>query len=242
MTYPLIPKNVADYSERPNLVDYAAVRCGFDWVEARALLDGLPRDRGLNIAYEAVDRHLQGPRADRVAIRWLGKTGERQDLIYRDLAAATNRFANVLRQLGLGPGDRVFVLLGRVAELYVAVLGALKAKCVACPLFSAFGPEPIATRLDIGEARLLVTSDALYRRKVEGLRSRLGNLTHVILVDDGPALRDTMRWKMLMAAASDDFEVPATDPADMALLHFTSGTTGRPKGAIHVHEPSLRTM
>jgi acetyl-CoA synthetase len=239
VTYPLIPKNVADYLERPNLIDYAVVRSGFDWAEARAFLDGLPRDRGLNIAYEAVDRHLQGPRAERVAIRWLGKTGERQDLTYRNLAAATNRFANAMRQLGLGPGDRVFVLLGRVPELYVAVLGALKAKCVACPLFSAFGPEPIATRLDIGDARVLVTTDALYRRKVEPLRNRLPNLAHVILVDDGLPLLGTMRWKMLMAAVSDDFEVPATDPEDMALLHFTSGTTGRPKGAIHVHEAVL---
>ena len=98
-----------------------------------------------------MDRHANGPRHDRVALRWIGKSGERIDLTYQALAAATSRFANVLNGLGLGAGGRVFVLLGRVPELYIAALGELKAKCVVSPLFSAFGPEPIATRLEIGD-------------------------------------------------------------------------------------------
>ena len=116
------------------------------------------------------------------------------------------------------------------------MLGALKAKCVVSPLFSAFGPEPIATRLDIGDGQVLVTTEALYRRKVEALRGRLPKLAHVILVDDGDPVAGTWRWRALMAGASDQFVIPPTSPEDMALLHFTSGTTGRPKGAIHVHE------
>ena len=90
-----------------------------------------------------------------------------------NLADETNRFANVLRELGVQPGDRVFLLLGRIPELYIAALGALKARCVVSPLFSAFGPEPLATRLEIGDGRVLVTTEALYRRKVEGLRDAL---------------------------------------------------------------------
>lgn len=134
----------------------------------------------------------------------------------------------------------MFVLAGRIPELYVAVLGALKAKCVASPLFSAFGPEPIATRLMIGEGRILVTTEALFRRKVAPIRSRLPRLEYVILVsEDGetPAnISGTLDWRSLVETQSPDFVIPPTAPEDHALLHFTSGTTGRPKGAIHVHD------
>ena len=113
-----------------------------------------------------------------MALRWIGKTGERRDYSYRELALATNRLANALQSMGVKSGDNVFVLLGRVPELYVAILGALKMKCVVTPLFSAFGPEPIATRMEIGDARVLVTTETLYRRKVEALRGRLPRLEH----------------------------------------------------------------
>ena len=232
----LIAKDLARFRRQPNLIDYAATRTAFDWATARSLLDGLPGGRGLNIAHEAVDRHATGPRAARVALRWLGKDGERREFTYRQLAAETNRFANALGGLGLGQGGSVFVLLGRVPELYIAMLGALKARCVASPLFSAFGPEPIATRLQIGDGQVLVTTEALYRRKVAALRGQLSKLAHVILIDDGPPVAGTVRWRELMATAGDDFTIPPTSPDDMALLHFTSGTTGRPKGAIHVHD------
>jgi acetyl-CoA synthetase len=223
----------------PNLADYEALCRRFHWTDARAMLDGLPHGRGLNIAHEAVDRHAVGPRAGRTALRWLGRKGQIRMLTYRELAKETNRFANALRGLGVQPGERVFLLLGRIPELYVAALGALKARCVVSPLFSAFGPEPLATRLQIGDGRVLVTTEPLYRRKVEGLRSRLPGLTHVMLVgEDGAttAVAGTIDWGGHVAAANSAFEIPPTAPGDHALLHFTSGTTGRPKGAIHVHE------
>ncbi|KAB2839841.1 acetate--CoA ligase, partial [bacterium] len=144
----------------------------------------------------------------------------------------------LLGHLGLRKGDRVFGLLGRVPELYVTALGALKAGAVFCPLFSAFGPEPIQTRLSLGEGKLLVTTAALYQKKVAAIRSSLPNLKHVILVD-AAATTETLGWREAMAASSPDFVVPPTDPEDLALLHFTSGTTGKPKGALHVHQAIL---
>jgi acetyl-CoA synthetase len=230
---PIIHKPALANRPAPNLTDYAATCAAFTWQAARAALDGLPGG-GLNIAHEAVDRHAAGPHGGHTALRWIGKDGARRDWTYRELAAATNRFANALQGLGIKPGDVVFLLLGRVPELYIAMLGALKAKAVVSPLFSAFGPEPIATRIEMGHGRLLVTTEALYRRKVQAIRSRLPSLEHVVLIDG--AAPDTQAWTTLVANASDRFEIPPTDPQDPALLHFTSGTTGRPKGAIHVHE------
>jgi acetyl-CoA synthetase len=223
----------------PNLVDYDAACRDFTWEGARRLLAGLPSGRGLNIAHEAVDRHAAGAQGARVALRWLGKGGLTENLTYGRLAKLSNRFANVLQALGVGKGDRVYALTGRIPALYVAALGTWKNRGVFCPLFSAFGPEPLRTRLAIGEARVLVTTPALYERKVAALRSTLPHLQHVILVADGAAARaipGTRDYQMLMDAAGDDFTIPPTAPDDPALLHFTSGTTGRPKGALHVHE------
>jgi acetyl-CoA synthetase len=237
--YPRIVKPREALRVPPNLTDYEAVRRDFTWPGARARLDGLPGGQGLNIAHEAVDRHATGPLADRQVLRWLGQSGARRVFTYRDLRAETNRFANALRHLGVQEGESVFVLAGRIPELYIAVLGALKAKCVVSPLFSAFGPEPIATRLGIGAGRVLVTTEPLYRRKVAAMRSQLTSLQHVILVPDESAPTEvpgTLDWRRLVDGQSADFVIPPTDPQDHALLHFTSGTTGRPKGAIHVHE------
>ena len=218
-----------------NLADYDLAVREFSWDRARARLDGLPGGRGLNIAHEAVDRHAAGPRRDAVALRCVAKDDTVTDITYADLARQTSRFANVLRSLGVDRGERVFSLLTRVPALYVAALGTLKNASVFSPLFPAFGPEPIRERLRIGDAKVLVTSAELYQRKIAPIRDTLPALEHVLIVGEQPDDK-TMSLAAALAAADDQFEIPATDPEDMALLHFTSGTTGKPKGAVHVHE------
>ena len=235
-----IHKQPAARGPVPNLMDHAVTAAQFSWNDARRWLDGLPGGAGLNIAYEAVDRHLLHGRGDKVAIRWIGKSGERQEFTYADLAQATNQFANALHDLGVMPGERVFVLMGRLPELYVAVLGALKARCVVTPLFSAFGPEPIVTRAEMGDARVLVTTPELYQRKIRDVRERLPGLKHVVVVGAAPSDEPGVHpWGVLVSPASTRYTIGHTDPESMALLHFTSGTTGRPKGAVHVHEAVL---
>jgi acetyl-CoA synthetase len=100
------------------------------------------------------------------------------------LRQLTNRFANVLQGLGYKAGARVFVLAGRIPELYISVLGTLKHRSVSCTLFSAFGPEPIHTRLTMGGAQVLVATETLYRKKIADLRAGLPLLKHVILIGD----------------------------------------------------------
>ena len=220
-----------------NLADYDSTCRTFTWDGARAELDGLP-DGGLNIAYEAVDRHVAHGRGDKTALRWIGRDLSRKDFSYNDLSVETNRFANVLSNLGVGKGDRVYSLLGRIPELYVAALGTLKNGSVFSPLFSAFGPEPIKARTSIGEAKVLVTTASFYKRKIASWRHEVPSLEHILLVDgtDADMPPNTLSLSDLMAEASPAFDIVSTAADDMALLHFTSGTTGRPKGAIHVHE------
>ena len=197
------------------------------WEAARGRLDGLPGG-GFNIAHEAVERHAAGPRADHTAIRWLAAAGEERSISYAELSRLSSRFANLLRGLGIARGDVVFVLCGRIPELYASVLGALKLGAVVSPLFSAFGPEPLKTRVNLGGGKLLVTTESLFQRKVKKVGGEMPTLRHVLRVD-------TDEWRARLEAASEVFEIEKTTAEDPAFLHFTSGTTGMPKGALHVH-------
>ena len=224
----------------PNLADYRQVCADFSWEAVRCELQGLPNGKGLNIAHEAVDRHADGPRGGHVALRWLGSEGATRSITYAELRAESNRFANLIRNLGIASGDTVAVLTGRIPELYMAALGTFKNTSIFCPLFSAFGPEPVYQRLDRGDVKLLLTTGQYYRRKVASSMARLPNLKHVLLVDVVKHENDTLlSLPKLMRAAADSFTIPPTDPEQIAILHFTSGTTGMPKGALHAHSAVL---
>jgi acetyl-CoA synthetase len=193
------------------------------------------------MAYEIVDRHVEQGRGAHVAMRFLSRADPPEAIgdayTYERLRTESNRFAAALGELGVGRGETVFVLSPRVPSLYVAVLGALRGGQMVCPLFAAFGPEPIQQRMVLGDARVLVTTSALYDRKIAPIRDQLG-VRHVVLTDvgDGADLPDrTLSFHELMSAADVDVGVADTRADTPALLHFTSGTTGAPKGAVHVH-------
>ncbi len=177
----VIHKTASDFRLPPHWTDYDAGRSAFSWDAERRALRGLPGG-GVNIGFEAVDRHADTALRDQTALHFVARNSPAVDLSYGELARQTNRFANVLQGLGVGKGDRLFVLAGRIPELYLAVLGALKNGTVVTPLFSAFGPEPIAKRIQLGAGQVLVTTDSLYRRKVKPMRAQMPTLRHVLLV------------------------------------------------------------
>nr|WP_199743429.1 AMP-binding protein [Caulobacter sp. 602-1] len=235
MRWPVIHKSAADRAGA-NLKDYDAETAAFTWETARAELTGLP-EGGLNIAHEALDRHIRAGRGARPALRWIGRDDTVREFSYAELTQRANRFASLLRSLEVKPGDRVYAVLGRIPELYIAALGTLKAGAAFTPLFSAFGPEPLQARMEIGEVNVLVTTEALYHRKIESWREAIPSLRHVLLTGClGLAPACCIDLAAALVAADPVFETVATRPEDMALLHFTSGTTGRPPGAAHVHE------
>lgn len=212
--------------------DIEALRADFSWARAEEGLAGLPGGLGLNIAYEAVDRHVDAGRGTETALRWVARDRSVRTFTYKDLSTLSNRFANALIGLGVERGATVFSFLGRVPELFVTALGTWKRGAVFCPLFSAFGPEPIKSRMTIASACVLVTTQRLYQRKVVPILADLPFLKHIILIDGGDG---GLAFDSLLRSAGDSFIYIDTQADELSTLHFTSGTTGKPKGAMHVH-------
>ena len=219
--------------------DYESLCSEFKWTDEFKNLDRLPGG-GLNIAYEAVDRHANSDLANTAALRWIRKDRSFIDFTYADLKIQTSRFANVLEMLEIKKNDSVFSLAERIPSLYVAALGTLKTGAVFCPMFSVFGPEPAFQRLSKGKAKVLITTTKLYQKKIKQLMPRLPLLRHILLTDAKQHIGDeVLSLSLLMDKAPDEYLIQNTQPEDPALLHFTSGTTGMPKGALHVHQAVL---
>ena len=227
----------------PNIPNYEAARDNFSWDTIKAELDGLPGG-GLNLAYEAIDRHVVHGKGNKVAFHWLGANGEEETYTFADFKAQSNKFANVLSDLGVELGDRVFIFMDRVPELYFAFFGILKAGAIAGPLFSAFGPDPVKDRMEDSGAKVLITSPKL-RKKISGILGDLPDLKHVIIVnknnrDEGPLDEGDISYEEAMSTASEDFEIVRTTEEDYDIMHYTSGTTGKPKGAAHAHRAAYQ--
>lgn len=239
MNYETIVKESVERMEvKPNLLDYEKMRSGFSWDDVLGSLEGFGPGR-INIAHEAVDRHVRAHLKDRKALLWEGKNGESETYTFHDLYRLTNRFANVLASSGIKKGDRVFTYMDRTPEIYICLLGILKAGAVAGPLFSAFGPDAVKDRLQDSAARILITTPKL-AATVHAIMKELPAIEKVIIVNREKASYDLRerecRYEELMKDASDEFETVKTSYEDYAIMHYTSGTTGKPKGAAHVHQ------
>ncbi len=226
-----------DMAVRPNLV-YDEIPPDFRWENVYEELAWLPGGF-LNKAVEAIDRHAEGSDADKPAMIWEGKNGEREVYTFGQMKGLTNQFANVLLSVGIQKGDRVFIFMDRLPELYIAFFGALKAGAVVGPLFSAFGPEPVRDRLQDSAAKVLVTQPDL-RRKITPIIPELMDLQHIIVVNKDS--RDPfdvdvtdLDYYEEMSKHTQQFDVVPTTMNDYSIMHYTSGTTGKPKGAYHRH-------
>jgi acetyl-CoA synthetase len=218
--------------------DYEKLRRDISWDLAKKELgfqDGDP----LNLAYICVDRNVVQGRGEKLALLHENHEGEVRRYTYRDLQLLTNGWADFLVKQGIAPGDRVCIFLDRLPELYIGFMGVLKSGAVVQPLFSAFGEESVFQRADDSRAVAVITQHK-HLGKIRKIRDRLPDLKHVIVVDhddDKKRLREAegeVGFDM-EARRVPEFPIFKTYAESPSVLHYTSGTTGKPKGALHVH-------
>ena len=201
-----------------------------------------------NYVHNALDRHAAGAHRDKVALIWEGEDGKTARLTYGQLAEETGRCANALRALGLKKGDRVGLYLPMIPEVVVAQLAIGKLGAVYTPIFSGFGADAVAARLQDCDARVLITCDGIERRgklvATKEVADRAVALSpsveRVLVVNrlrraDAPwDPRRDVWWHELMARQPAAADTERTAPEDPCMIIYTSGTTGRPKGVVHV--------
>jgi acetyl-CoA synthetase len=227
-------------SIKPNLGNYTKLFETFQWNNVRAELSGLPNNNGFNIAHEAVDRHAEGPLKNSVALRWTHQDMTTDNYTYLDLKRLSSQFANVLSNLGVKKGDFVFTHTGRIPQLYIAALGTLKKSAVFCPLFSDLEFDSVLSFLTQGNAKVLITTNELFEKNIERQMHLMPELQYVIIIDISKNISEkVLSFSLLMKNALEDFEILPTKESDAAFLHFTDGTSGKPKAVLHSHAAAL---
>lgn len=219
-------KTAKDFSFPPNLENYQSTYRSFSWSSVKKELDWF--DGKLNAAYNAIDRHSHTWRKNKIALYWEDEAGNKKKYTFEELAILSNKFGNLLKDFGVRRGDRVFIFLPRVPELYIAFLGILKIGAIAGTLFSAFQERALSDRLENSGACVVVTNMEL-KTRLDKVRRKLPELKHILTVDTPDFIKS-------LAHVSDELHVTQLNPDDYAFMLYTSGTTGKPKGVMHCHQ------
>jgi len=227
----------------PNIEDYNDFVDQFDWSDVYEEISWLPGG-GLNNAFVCIDKHVLEGKGQKIAMIWEGKNGEEEKYTFEEMKSQTDKFANVLKSIGIEKGDRVFVFMDRLPECYFSVFGGLKIGAIVGPLFSAFGPDPVKDRMSDSGAKVLVTQPEL-RKKIGGILKELPDLEKIIVVnkngrEENPLVGSDLSYEELMSNAEPIESIENTSQYDYSIMHYTSGTTGKPKGALHRHQSIIQ--
>jgi len=229
-------ERIAPVATNPNMKNYEETYATFSFEEAEKFFSWHTTGK-VNMAYEAIDRHVESGKGDKIALLYSDAVRD-ESYTFAELSKRSNRFANVLRKLGVQKGDRVFIFMPRTPELYISLLGSLKIGAVVGPLFEAFMETAVKDRLLDAGAVAIVTTPALLPRVP---KAELPDLKHIILVgSDVPQGEGHVDFHAEMAQASDEAEIEWLGREDGLILHYTSGSTGKPKGVFHVQNAMIQ--
>jgi acetyl-CoA synthetase len=200
----------------------------------------------LNVCHNAVDRHVAAGRGGKVAYHWEGEPGDTRTITYADLHAEVQRFANVLKGLGVVKGDRVCIYMPMVPELPVAMLACARIGAAHSVVFGGFSPDSLVDRINDAECKVVVTADggfrkgapALLKPNVDEAIGSTPSVEHVVVVkrvDEPVDMVDgrDVWWADAMAGAAAECPCEPMDSEDLLYLLYTSGTTAKPKGIMH---------
>ncbi|MGO3726674.1 acetate--CoA ligase, partial [Staphylococcus carnosus] len=218
-----------------NLQDYEETYKNFDWKEVEKAFSWYDTGK-VNMAYECIDRHVDDGKGDKTALNY--KDAERQEsYTFKEMQEYSNKAANVLKdKANVEKGDRVFIFMPRTPELYFALFGILKIGAIVGPLFEAFMEKAVADRLENSDAKVIVTTKDLLDRIPQ---DKLPNLETIVVVDDDEVDDKYVDFKKDLKEASDQFDIEWLDREDGLILHYTSGSTGQPKGVLHVQDAMI---
>lgn len=223
--------------EKANLISYEKMYKNFSWKEIEKEIANFS-SHILNAAYIAVDRHTQTFRKNKIALYYEGELGNKETYTFTQISEASNRFANVLKKHDVKKGERVFIFLPRIPEVYISFLGILKTGAIAGTLFSAFQEKALLDRLSNSRAKVIITNEELYPR-LQKILNKLHDIKKIILTERNakhlPKGKKILYFNQELNNVESTYKIHSMDKRDPAFMLYTSGTTGKPKGVVHTH-------
>jgi len=185
-----------------------------------------------NIGYDIVDKHADSKNRNKVALYWEDADGESDRFTFGDMKNLSNKFGNTLKKLGFKKGDRFLIRLPNIPEYHISFIGGVKIGAVPIPSSVMFRAHEIEYRVNDSGAKAVITTPR-YIKEVNEIKDECPTLKHIIIVDEVEG--DQLAYSELMKESSTNLDIEPTKSDDMAFFCYTSGTTGSPKGAVHLH-------